>query len=376
MIGKPTVQELSEFGQSIWLDYISRSLIDTGKLKNMIDIGVTGMTSNPSIFDKAISSSNDYDVRINELKKMQKSTFEIYDELTIKDIQDAADVFKPIYEKTEGSDGYVSLEINPKLAYNAKETIEEGKRLFNKVNRPNVLFKVPSTEQGFIAIEELLAQGININITLIFSLQQYINTVHAYITGVRRFDQNNGDIKQLASVASVFVSRVDTLIDKFLDEKITGQNDAARNKSELLKGKAAVANCAIIFSRYKEIFLSQEFKEIQKKGARVQRLLWGSTSTKNPVYSDIKYVAELIGKTTINTIPEKTLNAFLDHGSVKQALTEEIAEHQKTMAELAQHGVDINAVCKKLLGDGVIAFEKSFDSLLASITEKAKQLST
>ncbi len=371
---RSTVLELAEFGQSIWLDYISRSLIDTGKLQNMIDIGVMGMTSNPSIFDKAISTSNDYDVRINELKKIQKSTFEIYDELTIKDIQDAADVFKPIYEKTKGSDGYVSLEINPKLAYNAKETIEEGKRLFNKVNRPNVLFKVPSTEQGFIAIEELLAQGINVNITLIFSLQQYINTTHAYIKGVRRFDQNNGDISRLASVASVFVSRVDTLIDKFLDEKITGQNDETRNRLELLKGKAAVANCAIIFSRYKEIFLGQEFKEIQKKGARVQRLLWGSTSTKNPVYTDIKYVAELIGKNTINTIPEKTLNAFLDHGLVKQALTEEIAEHQKTMTELAQRGVNINAVCKKLLGDGVIAFEKSFDSLLASITKKATRL--
>ena len=374
MMERSTVLELTEFGQSIWLDYISRSLIDTGKLQNMIDIGVMGMTSNPSIFDKAISTSNDYDVRINELKKIQKSTFEIYDELTIKDIQDAADVFKPIYEKTKGSDGYVSLEINPKLAYNAKETIEEGKRLFNKVNRPNVLFKVPSTEQGFIAIEELLAQGINVNITLIFSLQQYINTTHAYIKGVRRFDQNNGDISRLASVASVFVSRVDTLIDKFLDEKITGQNDEARNRLELLKGKAAVANCAIIFSRYKEIFLGQEFKEIQKKGARVQRLLWGSTSTKNPVYTDIKYVAELIGKNTINTIPEKTLNAFLDHGLVKQALTEEIAEHQKTMTELAQRGVNINAICKKLLGDGVIAFEKSFDSLLASITKKATRL--
>lgn len=374
MMGKTTVQKLAEFGQSIWLDFISRSLIDTGKLKNMIDIGVMGMTSNPSIFDKAISSSNDYDACIDELKKMQKSTFEIYDELTIEDIQDAADVFKPIYEKTKGLDGYVSLEINPKLAYNAKETVEEGKRLFNKVNRPNVLFKVPSTEQGFIAVEELLAQGININITLIFSLQQYVNTVHAYIKGVRRFDQNNGDISRLASVASVFVSRVDTLIDKFLDEKITGQNGEARNKLELPKGKAAVANCAIIFSKYKEIFLSQEFKEIQKKGARVQRLLWGSTSTKNPVYSDIKYVAELIGENTINTIPEETLNAFLDHGSVKQSLTEKIAEHQKTITELAQHGVDINAVCKKLLGDGVIAFEKSFDSLLASITKKATRL--
>jgi len=375
-MGKTIIQELTEFGQSIWLDYISRSLIDTGKLKQMIDSGVRGMTSNPSIFDKAISSSNDYDVRINKLKQMKESTFEIYDELTIKDIQDAADAFKPVYEETKGLDGYVSLEINPRLAYQTAETVKEGKRLYHTVNRPNVLFKVPSTEPGFRAVEELLAQGINVNITLIFSLQQYINTAHAYIKGVNRFVQNNGDISRLASVASVFVSRVDTLVDKLLDEKITEQNDETKNKSESLKGKAAVANAAIIFSKYKEIFSSKEFKEIQEKGARIQRLLWGSTSTKDPVYSDIKYVAELIGDNTINTIPEKTLNAFLDHGVVKQALTGNITEHKEIISELSKNSINIDAICEKLLSDGVAAFEKSFDSLLASITEKAKRLST
>lgn len=375
-MGKTTVQELTEFGQSIWLDYISRSLIDTGKLKQMIDTGVRGMTSNPSIFDKAISSSNDYDVSINKLKQMKKSTFEIYDELTIKDIQDAADLFKPVYEETKGLDGYVSLEINPRLAYQTAETVKEGKRLYHKVNRPNVLFKVASTEPGFRAVEELLAQGINVNITLIFSLQQYINTAHAYIKGVSRFVQNNGDISRLASVASVFVSRVDTLVDKLLDEKITEQNDETKNKLESLKGKAAVANSAIIFSKYKEIFSSKEFKEIQKKGARVQRLLWGSTSTKNPVYSDTKYVTELIGENTINTIPEKTLNAFLNHGVVKQVLISNIAEHKEIISELLKNSINIDAIREKLLSDGVAAFEKSFDSLLASITEKAKQLST
>lgn len=375
-MGKTTIQELTEFGQSIWLDYISRSLIDTGKLKQMIHTGVRGMTSNPSIFDKAISSSNDYDVRIDELKQMKKSTFEIYDELTIKDIQDAADFFKPVYEETKGLDGYVSLEINPRLAYQTAETVKEGKRLYHTVNRPNVLFKVPSTEPGFRAIEELLAQGINVNITLIFSLPQYINTAHAYIKGVSRFAQNNGDISRLASVASVFVSRVDTLVDKLLDEKIAEQNDETKNKLESLKGKAAVANAAIIFSKYKEIFSSKEFKEIQKKGARVQRLLWGSTSTKNPVYSDTKYVAELIGENTINTIPEKTLNAFLYHGVVKQALTDNIAEPKEIISELSKNSINVDAICEKLLSDGVAAFEKSFDSLLTSITEKAKQSST
>ncbi|MGB3340315.1 MAG: transaldolase [bacterium] len=373
-MARTTVQELTEIGQSIWLDFISRSLIDTGKLKNMIDFGIRGLTSNPSIFDKAISASNDYDIKIIKLQHEKKSTFEIYDDLTVKDIQDAADIFRAIYDNTKGIDGYVSLEINPKLSYQIEETIAEGKRLFRKVDRPNVLFKVPSTEQGFKAIEELLAQGINVNVTLIFSLQQYMNTAQAYIKGVKRFAQNNGDINRLSSVASVFISRADTQIDELLDAKINQSPDNSKKDLVALKGKAAVANAAIIYSKYREIFSSQQFKEIQKKGARVQRLLWGSTSTKNPVYSDIKYVAELIGENTINTIPEKTLNAFLDHGIVKETLSTEIRHSQEVLDQLGNQGIDINSVCKKLLDEGVAAFEKSFDSLLSAIEEKAKKL--
>lgn len=372
-MAKTTIQELYEIGQSIWLDYISRTLIDTGKLKDMIDIGVQGLTSNPSIFDKAISTSNDYDIRIKELQQVKKSTFEIYDDLTVKDIQDAADIFRPIYDETGGVDGFVSLEINPGLSYQIEETIAEGKRLFKKVNRPNVLFKVPSTQQGFKAIEELLAMGINVNVTLIFSLQQYIDTAQAYINGARRFAQTNGDISRLSSVASVFVSRVDTQIDKLLDEKIARTPDNLKKELTALKGGAAVANSAVIYGKYKEMFSSQQFKEIEQMGARVQRLLWGSTSTKDPVYSDIKYVAELIGENTINTIPEKTLNAFLDHGSVKKTLSTDIRQYQETLDRLSDQGIDINTVCKKLLDDGVIAFKKSFDSLMTAIAEKAKQ---
>jgi len=374
-MAKTIIQALSDFGQSIWLDYISRSLIDTGKLKELIDQGLRGMTSNPSIFDKAVSSSNDYNEGIRELYKAGKSTFEIYDDITVKDIQDAADLLRPIYEKTNRLDGYVSLEINPKLAYQTKETIEEGKRLFKKVNRSNVMLKVPSTEEGFAAIETLLAEGININSTLIFSLEQYIKTTQAYIRGIRKLLQKNGDISKINSVASVFVSRVDTMVDTMLDERFGKETDAAvKNRLEQLKGKAAVANSALLYKNYIDIFSGEDFNKLQKKGANVQRLLWGSTSTKNPAYSDIKYVAELIGKGTVNTIPQKTLNAFMDHGIVNETLTNNIQNAEKVVHDLKGFGIDINDVCHKLLEDGVTAFEKSFDSLLRSIEEKAKAM--
>lgn len=374
-MAKTKMQELADFGQSIWLDYINRSLLETGKLKSMITQGLQGMTSNPTIFDKAVSASNDYDTHIAAFKKKGKSTFEIYDDLTVKDIQEAADLFKSVYEKTHRVDGYVSLEVNPNLAYNVQETIEEAKRLHKKVNRPNVMFKVPSTYEGFSAIEELLALGININITLIFSLEQYKNTARAYIKGVERLLQNDGDASTVYSVASVFVSRVDTLTDKLINEKVVQERDTAKGaRLESLKGTAAVANAAILYKNYRDIFSGEQFVRLKEKGANVQRLLWGSTSTKNPAYSDIKYVTELIGKHTINTLPEHTLRAFIDHGVVKEALTGDIAEAQKIIADLREWGIDIDDVCRKLIEDGVIAFEKSFDALLNAIEQKSKQL--
>ncbi len=372
---KTTTQQLGEFGQSVWLDYISRSLIDTGRLTDLIKQGLRGMTSNPTIFDKAISTSNDYDEKIQDLKKMGRSAFEIYDELTVKDIQDAADTLKPVYKQMNGLDGYVSLEVNPKFAYKIEETVAEAKRLYKKVNRPNVMFKVPSTNQGFTAIEQLLAEGININITLIFSLQQYKNTAQAYIRGIEKLLHKNGDISKVCSVASVFVSRIDTATDKLIEEKLTRESDATvTSRLESLRGKAAVANSAIIYKDYVATFFGNAFKTLREKGANVQRLLWGSTSTKNPAYSDIKYVAELIGKYTVNTIPEKTLNAFLDHGVVKEALTADTADAQMVIDDLMGLGINIDDVCKKLLEDGVVAFNRSFDSLLKSIEEKSKRL--
>lgn len=369
------MEQLAVFGQSIWLDYISRSLLDTGKLKELIEQGLRGLTSNPSIFDNAISTSTDYDARIAELKQQRKTTFEIYDDLTVKDIQDAADMFMPVYGQTRGLDGYVSLEVNPKLAYDTEKTIEEARRLHKKVDRPNVMFKVPSTDKGFPAIEALLADGINVNVTLIFSLEQYERTAHAYLNGLAKRLENNGNINTTRSVASVFVSRIDTLTDTFITDRTASMNDE-KKKEHLarLTGRAAVANSAIIYARYRELFSDRRWEELTSCGAHAQRVLWGSTSTKNHAYSDIKYVTELIARDTVNTIPEKTLEAFLDHGEVKGALTGDISRHLDVIKELTAHGIDLNTVCQKLLTDGVLAFEKAFDNLLDAIADKAQKL--
>jgi len=374
MVNRTKIMELADFGQSAWLDYISRSLIASGMLRQMIDAGLRGMTSNPTIFDKSISSSDDYDEAIQKLCAEGKSTFQVYDDITVKDIQDAADAFLPVYEETGGLDGYVSLEVNPKLAYSAKETIKEGKRLRRKVNRPNLMLKVPATKEGFKAIEELTASGANVNATLIFSLEQYINTACAYINGIKSYI-SKGDAGRVRSVASVFVSRIDTTVDKILDEMVSRQRDHHTiAKLTSLKGTAAVANSQLIYGKFRELFSSDEFKELQQKGANLQRVLWGSTSAKNPAYSDIKYVTELIGKDTVNTLPENTLQAFLDHGQVEEALTADALDAQNIIDNLREFKIDVGAVCAKLLKDGVIAFEKSFDSLQESIAKKSQEL--
>lgn len=376
-MAKTVIEELGEWGQSVWLDNISRSLIESGKLKEMIGLGLRGMTSNPTIFDKAISLSDDYDETIRELYKSGKSTFEIYDDLTIRDVQEAADIFRPVYDKTNGLDGYVSLEINPKLASNTKETIEEGKRLYGKVNRPNVLFKVPSTEAGFKAIEELLARGINVNVTLIFSLEQYKKTREAFLKGINRLSQNQEDLSNIHSVASVFVSRIDTAVDKMIDEQIEkGIDEEIKNKLKALKGKAAVANSKIIFAEHLDIFSGAKFQPLKDKGANIQRVLWASTGTKNPDYSDIKYVSELIARNTVNTMPEKTIEAFLDHGEVSEAVTGNTQAAQGIIDNLKSFDIGINSVCAKLLEDGVVSFEKSFESLLNAIKTKIENLCT
>lgn len=356
-----TIQKLADFGQSIWLDNINRSIIENGKLKELIDLGLRGMTSNPSIFDKSIRLSNDYDARIEELCNAGKTTFEIYDDLTVKDVQDAADLFKQVYEDTRGLDGYVSLEVNPELAFKTEDTIIDAKRLFKKLGRPNVMMKVPATVAGYIAIEELIAEGININATLIFSIEQYENVARSYIKGLKKLVETGKDTGTVRSVASVFVSRIDALIDKMLDEQ---------NAPGLLKGKAAVANSGVIFAKYLDIFSERDFKDLRKKGANLQRVLWASTSTKNPAYDDIKYVTELTGKDTVNTLPGNTLKAFLDHGVIKAALGPDAGKSNQVMRELKDNGIDLKVICESLLDEGVSAFQKSFSLLLDSIEAK------
>ncbi|OGX54358.1 MAG: transaldolase [Omnitrophica WOR_2 bacterium RIFOXYB2_FULL_45_11] len=370
---KTTIEQLAEFGQSLWLDNISRGLIGSGRLKEMISLGLRGVTSNPTIFDKAISQSNEYDPKIARLFSEGKTAFEIYDELTITDIQEAADMFKPVYERTKGLDGYVSLEVNPGLASLSAETIQEAKRLHKKLNRANVMLKIPATAEGFIAIEELISQGININATLIFSLEQYTKTAEAFIRGLKRVSSTTGNVSRIHSAASIFVSRIDTVVDALLEDLSGKENNSGlRSQLEALKGKAATANSALIYQSSREIFSRDEFRLLNKYGANIQRPLWASTGTKNPAYSNIKYIEELIAKDTVNTAPENTLEAFLVKGEVKEALSDDIKGAQDILARLERFGINVDEICQKLLKDGIILFENSFDSLLKSIENKIR----
>ncbi len=368
------LQELANFGQSIWLDYIDRPLLETGKLKNLIDQGLRGMTSNPSIFNNAIGSSNDYDEKISELAKQGKAVFDIYDTLTIKDIQEACDQFASVYASTDRLDGYVSLEINPQIANDTQAQIDEGKRLFKEVNRPNVMIKVPATEAGIPVVEELIANGINVNTTLIFSLGQYEKVVAAYYRGLSRLAETADDLSHVRSVASVFVSRIDTTVDKLIDEKYADSTEEDKALLDSLRGKAAVANAHLIFEKWAELLQTEAVKALSGKNANMQRLLWASTGTKNPDYSDIKYVTELISNPSVNTLPEKTLNAFCDHGTVDNAFVYPVDDSKKVIDQLKTFGIDIDAVCQELLEKGVVAFDDAFIDLFASIEKKAKEL--
>ena len=355
-------EELYRLGQSVWLDNINRRLILSGGLERMIETGLSGLTSNPSIFEKAISAGADYDPLITELNRRGSSAFEIYDELTLADVRDAADAFLEVFRRRQGRDGFVSLEINPKLAHDVEETVKEGKRLFGRLNRPNCMLKVPATESGFKAIEELVSYGVNVNVTLIFSLAQYIGAAEAYIKGINRFIKNKGDAGRVHSVASVFVSRLDTAVDSLLE---------GLGKPHL-KGRAATSNCALIYKKSLEIFSSSSFKSLKDRGVNPQRVLWASTSTKNPDYSDTKYVTELIARDTVNTLPEPTFQAFLDHGKVKEALTGEVSWAESHIAALSEAGIDINQECVRLQQEGIAAFEKAFDLILSTVETKIR----
>lgn len=356
---------LAELGQSVWFDYIQRNLIESGELDSLLEKGLRGITSNPTIFDKAISGSNDYDNEIKEFIDSGLTVDEIYEKLALKDISMAADKMLSVYKETEGVDGYVSIEVNPHLAYDTEKTIEQAKRLFTTLNRPNIMIKVPATKEGLPAVKELIGSGINVNVTLIFSKENYREVAEAYIQGLEQLKSGGGDLSKVASVASFFVSRVDTAVDKILDSS---------NRNEL-KGKAAVANSRLSYLLFKEIYSTERWKELESNGAMVQRLLWASTGTKNPEYRDTLYIDELIGSPTVNTIPPATLNAFLDHGTVELTLEKNIDEAKELFTEFENIGININQVTDKLQTEGVKAFIDSFDSLINSLDNKVKKFS-
>lgn len=370
-----TLKELLQQGQSIWLDNIQRSMISSGKLQEMIDGGLMGMTSNPTIFEKAIAGSADYDQDVKKLLSEGKDVDEILNALTIKDIQMAADLFLPVYEKSGGEDGFVSIEVNPNLAYQTEETIQNVKELHQRVQRKNVMIKVPATPQGITAIEALIAEGISINVTLIFAIEAYQNVAKAYIAGLQKLAAKGKPLASLRSVASVFVSRIDTAVDKILEARIKDSTDTeARSISKTLLGKTAVANTKLIYQQFKEIFSSKAFVELEARGAHVQRPLWGSTGTKNANYSDLLYVEELVGTDTVNTAPPATLSAIQDHAKVRPSLEEAVEDAKETVSKLSRLGIDLEQVTDKLLEDGVKSFADSFQGLTEVIEKKVKAL--
>lgn len=353
------LQQLADSGQSVWYDYIQRSLLSSERFNSLIEHGLRGVTSNPTIFMKAISGSSDYDDAMYQLDESAEN-YERYEALVLEDIANAADLFRPVFEATNGLDGYVSIEVSPKLAYDSKGTVEEAIRLFNQLKRPNIMIKVPATEEGIPAVSELIGLGINVNVTLIFGIEQYLKVANAYIEGLETFQARKGDLRKVASVASFFVSRVDTLVDQHLAEK--GNTE--------LQGKIAIANSKVAYHEAKRLYTEPRWKKLETNGARVQRLLWASTGTKNPAYSDTLYVDELIGRNTVNTMPPATLDAFLDHGTVQVTLDRDVDEARQQLAQLKYLGLDLQQITQTLEADGVRQFEESFEALLGAIDQK------
>ena len=369
------MNEAAAIGQAIWLDFIRRSFLDSGELGDLVGKGLRGVTSNPSIFQKAITASTDYDAAVERLVGEGRSVNDIYEALAIQDIRRACDIMQPVYGSTDGLDGYVSLEVNPKLAYDTEGTVMEARRLSSLVDRPNVMIKVPATPEGIPAIETLTGEGININVTLIFSLQQYEDSAMAYIHGLEKLAAANVDFSRVASVASFFVSRVDGKIDPKLVALGNNCSTFAKGRGMAsahveLQGKIAIANAKMAYHRFGELFSGPRWDKLAAQGARVQRPLWGSTSTKNPDYPDTLYVDELIGPHTVNTLPPETLDAFLDHGNAARTVDADVEQARQHLAQLADLGIDLGEVTTQLMGEGVDAFADSFDELMSGIAEK------
>ena len=359
-MGTNSLVALAALGQSPWYDNIDRRLIQNGQLQKLIALGVMGVTSNPSIFEKAINGSAIYDETIQALAKAGKSPEQIYDVITVQDVQSTADLLSETYKKTRGRDGYVSLEVLPEYAHDPAKTIDDARRIHQEVARPNLMIKVPGTQEGPEAIRVLTREGINVNVTLLFSLEHYEASAKAYLDGLRERLGDGDSLEDVCSVASVFVSRVDTKVDKRLKEL----------KEDRLKGKIAVANAKMIYQRFKALFFGQTFRGLASHGAQIQRVLWGSTSTKNPDYVDVKYVDELIGKDTVNTLPHNTLEAFLDHGTPKLSIEKNLNKEKEYLEQLKHLRIDLNEVCDEIQKQGVDAFSESFNQLIDAIRRK------
>jgi transaldolase len=364
------LRELAADGQSIWLDNIRRSMFASGELQGLIDQGLRGMTSNPTIFEHAIGAGNDYDAQLQSLVATERDPVKLFEALAIQDIRAACDAFRPVYDATNKLDGYVSLEVSPTLAHDTAGTIDAAKRLWAAVDRPNVMIKIPGTPEGVPAVRAAIGAGINVNVTLLFSVDAYAAAATAYIEGLEDRAKTGAPIDTIASVASVFVSRIDTAIDKLLDEKI-----AAGAALGDLKGKAGIANLKLTYAKFEELFHGDRFAALAAKGAHVQRPLWASTSTKNPAYFDLMYVVSVVGPDTVNTVPPNTLTALLDHGViVAGTVREDVGGAHAVIDQLAANGISLAAVTDTLVVEGVKSFAESFDAMLAAIAGKQKQL--
>ncbi len=364
--------KLQSFGQSIWLDYLGRGAIESGELQRLIEEdGVSGVTSNPSIFEEAIVESTDYDSDIDRLAREGKTAGEIYQSLTVRDIQMAADLFRPMYERLDGKDGFVSLEVSPHLARDTAGTIAEARRLWAAVNRPNIFIKVPATREGLPAIRELIREGINVNITLLFGLPRYREVAEAYVAGLEARASEGKPLKHVASVASFFLSRIDVLVDPML-EKIMKGGGAKAELAATIRGQVAIASARMASEIYQEIFSSARFKTLATREARTQRLLWASTSTKNPADPDLKYVEPLIGPETINTAPLKTLKAYRDHGAPAARLGDGLREARAVLEDLAKLQIDLDQVTQQLEDEGIAKFNKPYDGTMEAL-EKARE---
>ena len=377
----PILQIEQNYGQSIWMDNLSRSIIQSGELKQLMEErGIVGITSNPAIFEKAIVGNAIYDADIEAGIRAKKSVLEIYESLVFDDIRNACDIFKPVYESSNKLDGYVSIEVPPNIADDTQSTIKQARRYYEQIGRENVMIKIPGTKMGLPAVEQVISEGINVNVTLLFSVDSYVETAWSYIRGLEKRVAEGKDISNIASVASFFLSRIDINIDARIDAKLTEGMDRIEKKAmlEAVKGKVAIANAKIAYEKYKEIIQSDRWKALAEKGAKVQRLLWASTSTKNPEYSDVMYVDELIGPDTVNTLPPNTIEACADHCSPANRVEADVDKAHHLMESLKEPDIDINIdeVMEELLLDGIDKFVKPFESLMASLEEKVQKLAT